>query len=198
MLDLRLYDLWLGCFYLQIERETTAFADAIWLNVHLTATFLDDMLDKSESKSNACRVHLCCALQLALPCKKPTNVFLSDSYPSVLHLHIKASPIVVVRGLYKNVAICRKLDRVLDQVDQDLLETPSVTPHFGQSYLVWVSVRIVKRFGWVLSLSGQESLSVPHNWNSLRMRLSFEYATDELDNLTGVKQSFSEGENATL
>ena len=93
------------------------------------------MLDKSESKSNACRVHLCCAFQHALPCEKLTNVFLSDSYPSVLHLHIKASPIVVVRGLYKNVAICRKLDRVLDQVDQDLLETPSVTPHFGQSYL---------------------------------------------------------------
>ena len=71
-------------------------------------------------------IDLSCSLQLAEPRKQFVQVFFGDAFTCVFYLDDELGQVCLVADFDKDVATRGEFKRILDQVDQYLLETPLI------------------------------------------------------------------------
>ena len=125
MLDVRLALLLLytpDCFlHVHAEAERAALVDAIRMHSNLAATRLHNLLDHGQTESDAHAVDFCRALQLPEASEQLWEILSCDTRALVYHVDYQG---VVDVACYHcdGSATYSELKRVLDQIDQHLLE----------------------------------------------------------------------------
>ena len=91
-------------------------------SIHLDEAFADH-----EAHSNALVIHLGRALELAKEFEQLGDVFVLDALPGVNDVYLQHLRIFVIGNDESNETSVGKLEGVLDQVDQDLLQSHLIT-----------------------------------------------------------------------
>lgn len=112
--------------HLHCEEEFTASVDPFGFNIDEAVACLHNLLYDGEPEADTRTVHSCSPVQLAEAAKQKREVFWGDSYSRVLYMDDQAPNVLVVVGLDLNGAAPGEFDRVFDQVDHNLLESPLV------------------------------------------------------------------------
>ena len=110
----------------QIEDEATPLVNARWFSPDFATWALHQLFDDGQSKADPVIVDCSRALQLAKFRKKSRNVFGWDAYPGIYDLHHQVLFYQIVGHIQGDQPVLGKFERVLDQVDQDLLEAPLI------------------------------------------------------------------------
>ena len=82
-----------------------------------------DPLDDSQTETDPVTIHLRSPVQLTKPGEKFWQVFCTDSYSSVDHMHHEALLLQVVASHDFDLSLSGKLFCILHEVDQDLLQS---------------------------------------------------------------------------
>ena len=131
-------------------------AEAIRHDGYLTATFRHYLLHNDQPKADPIAVHLGCSVQLPKFWEKFGQI--AAFYPSarVSHVHHEKLVAFLVSHLDFNAAVASELERVFDQVNQNLFKSPLVTNQSGQLILIY--------FHFSLTLWKQEQLRRRLKW----------------------------------
>ena len=162
-------------FHLHGEAKLTSFFYSIWLNLNLTATCFDYLLDNRQTKSNAIAVDCCSPLQLAKASEQFGEVLSGDSTPCVLHAHFDQRLHVTVSSLYSNWTHKSEFHGILDQVNDNLLEPFAISNQFRELLIVTCAVNELEFF---------------------EMNLWFQRFANQVKSFVGVEQRWAKTESA--
>ena len=85
------------------------------------------LLDDSEAQSDALAIQHCCPVQLTESTEQDWNVICVDAYTSINDLDFQHAFCSYIVRYYLDAAIFSEFQSVLNQVVEDLFETPTVS-----------------------------------------------------------------------
>ncbi len=116
----------------------------------MTAATLHDFFHYSESKPNAFAVLVCSPLQFSKFGEEQVHVFFIDPRSSVDHLYYQTLCHLIVASQDLYGALTSELFGILDQVDQNLLETSfiSIDEGWQRTEVVLTADILMSFWGW--------------------------------------------------
>ena len=99
------------------ERENTSMAKPLGTNSNCPPTFLNNLLDDCESKSDALMIHFSSSMQFTEATKQLWDVFSLNSCSSVFHMNDQKPRLGIVVSFNINGASSRKLSCILNDVE---------------------------------------------------------------------------------
>ena len=105
------------------ETERAPLANPIRKEGDRPVASLNNLLHDGQAKADSLVVLICCTVQLTKAREQLRLVFLRDPSARVGNSHEKQAFLRLVADLHLDEALLREFERVLDQIDEHLLET---------------------------------------------------------------------------
>ena len=132
---------WITIFYnragilllhLHWESKAASFPNTCRLDVDHSSVLINDFFANAQTQSDTLWIHTRRSLELTEHGEELLYFFGRNSNPRILHVHHHSLLLLVIGQLYINPAFgLSELERVFDQVYQNLLETRFVSQHEG-------------------------------------------------------------------
>ena len=110
--------------------EQSAFADSIWLDRDSTSALFHNLLHNGQAKPNTFTILLSCSGQLTEARKELWNVLSRDTNSRVTYVNNEAFKIGPIANLYFDATLVCKLDGILNDIYQYLLEASDISNDF--------------------------------------------------------------------
>ena len=115
--------------------EDTTLSNPIWVDIDDAIVLLNDWLYDRKAKPDALVVDISCPLQLSKSRKQLDDVFSCNSSACVPYLTNKGTPLMVIGQVNFDSARVCEFERVLDQVEQHLLQSCLISVKDGDLLL---------------------------------------------------------------